>query len=375
MMEDDSSRTEPGTPKHRGEARKRGQVARSAEISSTAAILAGLVSLLWLGPIIGHGLIDFTRSMLSTMRYGAVEMPGSEIFFLKSTVSIFGATTAWLGILFGVSLIVGFAQVGLDFAEFTPRWSSLNPLQGIKRIFNWSSLVKSAAAILKLIVIVLVCKGIIQDALKSELLTRQSSPAELILYLTEITCALGWRVALAMIVIAIADYAYQRWHHEKSLRMTKEEVKEEGKQAEGNPLVKGKIRSMMVQRHRRRMMQEVPKATVIVTNPTHVAVALRYDRSGMKAPRVVAKGLRLVAERIKEIARENDVPILENKPLARGLYRHCKLGIDIPAIYYQAVASVLAQVYRLAAQREAARYKPAIPATVPPKKSTPILRT
>lgn len=349
---DDFNKSEQATAKHRGDARRKGQVARSLEISTAATVVAGVISLTWVGSIVGHNLLQFMRVMFSSIRYGASEIPGREILLLSSTIGISGATLMWIGIILGLSLIVGFAQVGFEFAEFTWRWENLNPVQGMKRLFSWSNGVRALVSIFKLTLIVLVSKGVIQTALKSELLTRSASPAELVFFLTDTALALGWRVALAIGMIAIADYFYQHWQHEKNLRMTKEEVKEEGKQSEGDPQVRGKIRSTMLRRLRSRMMQEIPKATVIITNPTHVAVALRYDRNKMKAPKVVAKGLRLMAQRIKELAKEHGVPILENKPLARGLYKHSKLGAEIPASYFQAVAAILVQVYRLSSRKK-----------------------
>lgn len=368
-MAEDFEKTEQATPKHRGEARKRGMVARSMEISSAAIVVAGLVSLAWVGPIIGHGLIDFTRQMFSILRFAGNEIPYPAGFFTSSSTLVLGATALWLGALLGAALIAGFGQVGFDFADgaLAPKWSNLNPLTGLKRLFSWSSVIRALVAVLKIVIIAFACKGTVQEALKSELFHRAASPRELVMFLVDTTFALGWNVALAMVVIAVADYFYQHWNHEKSLKMSKEEVKEEGKQSEPNPQMRGKVRGKMRQfvlqrlKNVKPMLQEVPQATVVITNPIHVAVALSYDRSKMKAPRVVAKGLRLVAARIRECARTHNVPVLENKTLARGLYRHCPLGGEISPAYYQAVAMVLAQVYRLAAKKGMEQPPPSSP--------------
>ncbi|MBI4023657.1 MAG: EscU/YscU/HrcU family type III secretion system export apparatus switch protein [Verrucomicrobia bacterium] len=358
-MSDSSDRTERATPKHRNEARQKGQVARSMEISSAVIIITGLVCLTWLGPALGHGLIDFMRQTFSLLPHAEADVPYQGGFFASSASRVFAATTLWMGALVVASLIAGFGQAGFVLATGTlsPKWSSLNPINGFKRIFSWMSAVRAIAAVLKLAVIVLVCRGTVERVLQSDLFHRSASSIELVAHLLETTLALGWKVALAMIVISAGDYAYQYWSHEKSLKMSKEDVKEEGKQSEPNPMVKGKIRSKMRDMVRKSMkkvkpmFKEVPRATVVITNPTHVAVALTYDRATMSAPRVVAKGLRLMAERIKGCARTHGVPILENKPLARGLYRHCPLGAEIPASYFQAVATVMAQVYRLSAKK------------------------
>jgi flagellar biosynthesis protein FlhB len=225
-------------------------------------------------------------------------------------------------------------------------------VNGFQRLFSWSSVVRAFVSIVKMVIIFWACKSSIEAMFQANALSRATNPGELVVFLMDAIFTLGWRVALILGFIAAADYGYQKWNFERQLKMSKQEVKDENKNTEGNPLVRGKIRGLMRQRFRQAMMKAVPKATVIITNPTHVAVAVQYDRSSMKAPRVVAKGLRLVAERIKEIARDNNIPIIENKPLARGLYRYCQLGSEIPSMFYQAVAIVLAQVYRLAGRRE-----------------------
>ncbi len=353
-MDDELNKSERATSKQRSRARSKGHVARSPEISSTGTIVAGTIALAWLGPLMGHNLIDFTRGVFTSIRQGPVGVPGQDLLLSAPCINLVGATVAWMGIVALAALITGFGQVGFEFADeaMAPKWDSLNPINGMKKLFSWNNLVRSLVTTLKMALVVFICRGVIQQALQSDLFTRESTPAELTIYLTSVSLALGWRVALAMTIIAGSDYAYQKWSYEKGLMMTKEEVKEETKSSEPNPAVRGKIRSIMLARHRKRMMGEVPKATVIITNPTHVAVALRYDRRQMRAPKVVAKGLNLIAEKIKTIARENGVPVMENKPLARALYRKCNVGAEVPSMYYQAVAVVLAQVYRLAEQKK-----------------------
>jgi flagellar biosynthetic protein FlhB len=310
--------------------------------------------------MIGHGLIDFTRLSMCNVRNAAVGNPFPGGFYITSSAApLLGATAAWLIMLLVGSLTAGFSQAGFVIATeaMEPRWSILNPVTGFSRIFSLSSLVRTLSAVLKVAFIILVCQGTVRELLKTELFYRPASGSELISFLLQATFSIGWRFTIAMIVIAVADYAYQHWQHEKNLRMTKEDVKEENKQSEPNPLVRGKLRGKMKEfflkrlKHVRPMLKEVPRATVVITNPTHVAVALRYDRASMKAPHVVAKGLRLMAERIKECARQNHVPIVENRSLARGLYRKCSVGYEIPPVYFAPVAAVLAQIFRLAARK------------------------
>lgn len=352
-MAEQLDRSEQATPKHRSEARRRGQVARSPEISATITIVAGLCALAWIGPALGHGLVDFTHQTLARVRFGNIDINELGPIIFHSAMPVFEAVALWIGLIALATLVGGFGQVGFEFADevLSPQWERLNPVAGFGRLFSWSSAVRTITSVLKLGIIIFACRGSIEEVTTSDALNRATTPLELVSFLLSASLSLGWHVALAMGAIAAADYGYQLWTHERSLRMTKDEVKEEGKQSEQNPQVKGKIRGMMRQRHKERMTKALKTATVVVTNPTHVAVALKYDRASMKAPKVVAKGLRLVAQKIKDQARENGVPIIENKPLARSLYRHCPIGAEVPSAFYQAVAMVLAQVYRLAGKR------------------------
>ncbi|MDD2709682.1 MAG: EscU/YscU/HrcU family type III secretion system export apparatus switch protein [Verrucomicrobiae bacterium] len=389
MFFDDSDKTEQATPKHRSESRQKGVVAKSMDINGTVIIIGGLVALTWFGPLIGRELIHFTQQAFLSARLVSSTTPYTGTSFASLALTLFGATGLWLGIVMALSLVAGFSQAGFEFTTepLSPKWSNLNPLSGFQRLFSPANLVRSASALVKVTFLFFACKNKIIEAFSSDVFNRPSTPNELVNFLFETTLSIGWRFVTAMVVISAADYAYQRWQYEKNLRMTKDEVKDEGKQSETNPEVKKKIRGKMIEkfiqqlRKVRHMRFEVPKATVVVTNPTHVAVALRYDRNAMKAPKVVAKGVRLQAQEIKALARKHGVPIIENKPLARGLYRKCPLGAEIPSAFYQAVALVLAQVYRLSAKRQeqpgpAARRQPmsTLGTLVPPphlKPSTP----
>lgn len=368
-MADSLERTEQATPKHRGEARRRGQVARSQEIFTAAVVVTGVTSLAWLGPVLGSQMLMYLRNALSGIQQAAVQIPLHDLMSNSALTMVVGAGATWLGAMLLAALIAGFAQVGFDFANeaLAFKWDKLNPVANLQQLFSWSSLVRALTAVLKVGFLGVMCYGVIRETLRSDLLGRRVTPMELAEQLLNVILSLGWRVSLALGVIAAVDYVYQRWQFSRNIRMTKEEVKEESKQSEMSPTVRSRIRGLMRRGFRRRMLAEVPQATVIVTNPTHVAIALRYDRARMKCPQVVAKGLRLMAERIKATGREHGIPILENKPLARGLYRHCPVGAPIPASYYQAVAAVLVQVYRMAAKRESAATQkpPARPARAP----------
>jgi flagellar biosynthetic protein FlhB len=217
----------------------------------------------------------------------------------------------------------------------------------LKRLFSLRSLAELVKSIVKILFVAAVAYLMIkQDLDLIPTLTRQSV-LDIFVFAARVAFKICFNVCLALVVLAILDFAYQRWEHEKSLRMTKQEVKDENKQTEGDPKIKARIRSIQMETARQRMMAAVPTADVVITNPTHLAVALRFDAARMIAPQVIAKGAGHVAERIKQIAAENDVPLVEDKPLARALYKIVEIGNTIPADLYKAVAEVLAYVYRL----------------------------
>jgi flagellar biosynthetic protein FlhB len=230
-------------------------------------------------------------------------------------------------------------------------WERVNPAAGFKRVFSFRSAVPTGLAILKLVVIVALSYSTIRSVLSDPIFYSSVDVARIARFLAESAYKIFFRVAFALAVIAAIDYGYQLWRTNQDQMMTKEEVKEEMKHSEGNPQVKAAQRRRRQAVTKRKMLAEVPKADVIVTNPTHLAIALRYDRRTMKAPKIVAKGSRLNALRIREIAQQHQVPLLENKPLARLLFKYGKVGGEIPAQLYAAVAEVLAWVYRVNAYR------------------------
>ena len=258
--------------------------------------------------------------------------------------------------IFAVFLVIGlvsnFVQIGfLVSAEaIKPKFSKLNPITGIKNKFFS---IKSLEQLVKSLVIVCVVGLVAYRAIRREVPffppLLDSDPSVIVLTLYRSCMHLLWDALWLFILIAVADYSFQKWQHTQDLMMSKQEVKDEMKQTEGNPQIKSRIRSIQIQMARRRMMKEVPKADVVITNPTHLAVALKYDRGQMVAPVVVAKGAGVVAEKIKDVARSSQIPIVENKPLARALFRSVELGEAVPEDLYKAVAEILAYVYRLRA--------------------------
>jgi flagellar biosynthetic protein FlhB len=247
------------------------------------------------------------------------------------------------------AVIANIAQVGfhISWQTLEPKLSKLNPISGFKSKFSSSAIVEFLKSLAKLTVISLVCYLATRGDLSEVLTLYDNSIAQILLFLFVKSFWIFIKVCIVMILVAILDYTFQKWKFLEDQKMTKKEVKDERKQTEGDPAVKSKIRQLQMAAARKRMMAAVPQADVVVTNPTHLAVALQYDKEKMDAPGVVAKGAGAVAENIKRIARENDVPIVEDKPLARNLYRVVDIGDQVPLEYYQAVAVLLAYVYGL----------------------------
>jgi flagellar biosynthetic protein FlhB len=254
-----------------------------------------------------------------------------------------------MGGLMLVGLVVSYAQTGflLNFGLIKPKLEKLNVIANTKGLFSLKSLVKLGFSVVKLLVI----GGMSYLFIKKELVHIMDvidfSITQILAMVAKLTYVLSLRVSVVLVILAVIDYIYQKRHYIKSLRMTKQEVKEESKQAEGDPLIKSKIKSKQIQMALKRMMAALPTADVVVTNPTHYAVALKYDGKTMKAPKVIAKGADLIALRIKEVARKYKIPLVENKPLAQTLYKTVEIGKEIPQKLYYAVAKVLSYVYQL----------------------------
>ncbi|MCB0191053.1 MAG: flagellar biosynthesis protein FlhB [Anaerolineae bacterium] len=341
-------RTEAPTPQRRREARKKGQVAKSPEINSATILLTafGLLS-------IGGLHIYQVLSVLMQRSFTGISTNDFTFGTLQNAGYVIGELMVWaiapfILILMLVGIVVNVGQVGLMFSQkaIVPDFNRVNPLTGFKRLFALRGLVDLLKSLLKIFIIGLVVYLTLKNNYLSIATTGQMSLAMGVSKLSQMGITMGLRVSIIMIAIAAVDYLYQRWEHEKSLKMTKQEVRDEAKQQE-NPQLKSRIRARQRELAMNRMMAAIPEADVVITNPTHIAVALRYKRGEMQIPKVVAKGQRLIAEKIKEKARQHQIPQIENKPLARALFRTVEIGQEIPAELYQAVAEVLAFIYRL----------------------------
>ncbi|MGD9538050.1 MAG: flagellar biosynthesis protein FlhB [Alphaproteobacteria bacterium] len=346
---DDSQKTEEPTPKRLDDARKKGQVAQSREVSSWLMLLTVAIIVVALAPGImsdlGHVLLPFIERphTLSVGSDGIIEGPGLALSSVLMPLAVPFA------LLVVAALATGFLQHGflISAESLKPDFSKISPLKGLERMFSSRSLAEFAKGILKLVVV----SGVGIVAIWPEIDTIERlvamGTAGVLDELHRLVMRLLIGVCAILAAIAALDYFYQRMQHLKQLRMSREEVREEYKQTEGDPHVKARIRQLRQERARRRMMAAVPSADVVITNPTHFAVALKYEQATMSAPRVVAKGVDLIAHRIREVAKANEVPIVENPPLARALYATVELDAEIPGEHYKAIAEIIGYVWRL----------------------------
>jgi len=346
-------RTEPATPKRREEARRKGQVARTAELGTALVLLAGFGVLSFWAARAGATLVNMTTHYLGD----GVRLDPSA----TAVQEMFVEMTLWAAAVAGpfllAAVVAGLAsqlvQVGfLATGEgLKPKLERINPVEGAKRIFSRWALINLLKALAKIVVVGYIAYGEVRRSLDVLPALAAVPLADAVRVVGDMVLRVGLNIGLALVVIAALDYLYQRFEYERSLRMTRQELKEELKELEGDPLLRSRIRRRQRELASRRMMQEVPKADVVITNPVHLAVALRYDAATMEAPVVVAKGAGIVARRIKEIAEAHGVPIVEDVALARALYDGVELGQPIPVELYQAVADVLAFVYRMRRRR------------------------
>lgn len=348
-------KTEKPTSKRRSDAREEGQVVQSREVSTTLVLIAAFVTMRMFG---SYYMSQFKSVMLDPINYFN---KADSIFKFNNIniycLNVFKAILLLVAPIFIVSIIIalasGYLQIGFLFTTKTlkPKFERLNPIQGIKRIFSMRSIVELAKAIAKLLILGYIAYSYISSQSGAITTLYDMSLEQVLSYIADVVYNIVMRMSAVLIIIAAVDYFFQWRQNEKGLKMSKEEIKQEMKQSEGNPEIKSKIKQKQRQMAMRRMMQDVPKADVVITNPTHYAVALKYDQEKYAAPMVVAKGQDYIAQRIKLIAKENNVEIVENKPLARSLFSSSEIGEAIPAELYQAVAEVIAYVYTLKAGR------------------------
>ncbi len=349
MAEDKDSKTEEPTAKRLGKARSEGDVPQSQEVKSFAMLLAGLVVFGTMAPWIASDLAQYLSAFLERPHTIPFEQEGIRLMVVEVAKTVAFLLALPMATFIAAAIISGIALNGLLWTpkKLQPNLSQLNPIQGAKRFFSSQTLVEAAKGVAKIIIVGVLVAFLIVPMFRHP---DQVVDQELIITLSEIhwlIILVLFLVVLIMAIIAIADWTYQKWHHKEKLKMTKQEVKDEHKEAEGDPKIKSRIRALRLERHRQRMMAAVPSANVVITNPTHYAVALKYDMDDMHAPLLVAKGVDYLARRIRQIAEEHDVPLVENPPLARALYAAVEVDQEIPPEHYKAVAEIIGYVMQL----------------------------
>lgn len=355
-------RSEQATPRRRQEARERGQVVRSTEVNSVLIFMGALMIFKYAGSLMVNAMTEIFSYTYQNMdlAFTVDNIYTYGIFFMIQGARVLAPVL--IGLLL-ISLMANYMQVGFLFTAkpLVPKISNINPSRGFKRIFSKRSLVEFAKAILKVTLIGWVAYSGVKSAMPEIIPAMDMSHGAALSLIGSLTLTIMLRITGLLLVLALLDYLYQRWEFGESLKMTRQEIRDEMRQMEGDPLIRARIRQIQREMTRRRMFEAVPRADVVVTNPTHVAVALKYEDE-MHAPVVVAKGERVVAERIRELARKHKIPIVENPPLARALFKACPVGSPIPVDLYEAVAEVLAFVYRMNKQRGATGGQGAVPA-------------
>lgn len=342
-------KTEQPTSKKLDEARNKGMVAKSVEVNSLLIVVTGLITIFLLQSYIGQRMSTFTVNIfnsLDVLTRRISLLPNMAFEWYMFFLSVVGPVMLAVVI---VSLASNIFQVGFKISTeaLTPKFDKLNPISGIKKVFSSRSVVEIFKTLIKFFVISLFTYLILSDLIIAAAHLDNLNSSEIIVFMLDNAFSLLWKIALLYTVIAATDFVYQKYKFKKDMMMTKQEVKEEMKQLEGDPHVKGRIRKMQMQAAQQRMMANLPTADVVITNPTHFAVALKYDMTKDSAPEVIAKGVDLLAQRIKKVAAEHNIPLHEDRELARALYKMCDVGDKIPPSLFKAVAQVLAYVYNL----------------------------
>ncbi len=342
-------KTEKATPKKREESRKKGQVAKSQDLPGASVLVGAMAMLL----IFGSSYRTVITKLFTDVFTEWMSMDITADNVMNMMRQYMGEILKLLAPIFIVAMIIpiiaSFGQYGLLFVTegLKPKFSKLDPIKGFKNIFSLRSLVEMLKSLLKMSVIGFLVYSTLRGEIEAISKLHAMSLEDTLSFAASVTILLGIKIGAALLVLGALDYIYQKYEFEKGIRMSKQDIKDEYKKSEGDPMIKGKIRERQRRMAMQRMMQDVPTADVIITNPTHYAVALKYDGTQMQAPEIVAKGQDFTALRIREIAKENGVMIMENKPLARALFAQAEIGDTVPADLFQAVAEVLAYVYKL----------------------------
>ena len=354
-----AEKTEQPTPRKLSKAQEEGQAPQSQDMGSAVTLVVLLASLGLLGPC----LSQWFRSRMETSLTAQTEaFANPQAFKVYFNTEIVDAIVIMLPILAAITLAGVFTGLAVSGVTFSPkavrfRWDAINPANALQRAFNTRSIVRLLSSIAKLLLVSIILWFYLRDKLDALTTLRWASSTQIMSAIAKITFGLGIRVGIAMLILGLAEMLYQKWHYIKELMMTRQEVKQERKNADGSPEVKSRIRRLQMQMSMKRLTQEVPKANVILVNPTHVAVALKYDAKTMEAPVLLAKGADHVAQKIIQIGRSYGIPTVRRPEVARAIYASVKPGQPIPESLYVAVAEVLAMLYRLRQKKRAALQK------------------
>lgn len=346
-------KTEPATAKKLKEAREDGKVAKSKELTAAFDLIVLFLVLKIFMSTIGNGFIEIFQSVYTLMpdfvSINAMDVSEQSItnFMYMILVQMIKIVAPFFVFGFAITLLINIIQVGwkVSAKPMKPKADRFNPINGFKRIFSKDSIFELLKSILKIAVIIYVAYSAIKDHANDIFILYDISLNQALALCGDIIINAGLKISLVYLIVGFADFIYQKYRFNEDMKMTKQEVKDEYKNTEGNPEIKGRQRQRMREVSRRRMMQDVPKADVVITNPTHLAVAIKYEPEVKRAPIVLAKGEDFMAQKIREAAKENNIKIIENKPLARMLYANVDIGGEIPPELYQAVAEILAMVY------------------------------
>ena len=342
-------KTEQSTPKRRGEAREKGQVAKSREVSSVAVLVACLIYFYFNATGLLEKLMAMMASIFKSSGQAAISMDNVQSLLTGLLFKVFFLLLPLLLVVSLAAILSNIIQVGVIFspAAMRPELAKISPVKGFQKLFSLRSLVELIKNIIKMFIVGFIAYLVIKKEIGGFLPLAEQGAGAIVIYMGKISFKILLNTCWVLILLAILDYLYQRWEYEKSLRMSRQEIKDEFKNTEGDPAIRARIKHLQRGMARKRMMAAIPKADVVITNPTHLAVALRYEQEKTIAPYVVAKGAGLIAEKIREVAKSANVPIVENKPLAQVLCKMVKVNDLIPETLYRAVAEVLAYVYNL----------------------------
>jgi flagellar biosynthesis protein FlhB len=345
---DFESKTEPPSPRKREQAHEQGQFAHSPELVSGLILFVGVAGLLYLTHTLGSGLLTQTRVDLARLPWSDLSIEGAQQLFTGKFVHAVSIAGLLVGLLYAATLTVNFAQIGFHFNidRLTMDWDRV-ALYHFDRLLGWSKIVRGVMLLLKLTAVAAVAWWILSRRGPEIAHVNETSLAATLTHGWTVAIQIALSLAGTLLLFGVIDYGYQRWQFERSLYMSKQELKDEMKREEGNPQIKARVRKLQRENARRKMFHKVPTATVVVTNPTHLAIALRYDTGAMTAPKVIAKGAGHVAKRIVMIARKNGVPVVERRSLAQALFKTVKIDQDIPLGLYYVVAELMAYVYQL----------------------------